>query len=226
MATVVRTTTGVRVLPGLGGTLAVQNASLIGNIKDLVKKGAGAAVDEARRRLAGQGGGGGPTLPPAPPMTFRPPPTNFTQSGGLCPVGFVFRNGRCEQVGMVGTIERLLPGGQTGTLMDEAGEAVLGAFGLPAIIPRQVGVIEDREGREGPILRCPTGLVLGKDSLCYPKAAIPRQFRKNPPAKKPPLTVTDANAIRRAASAKNRVKKLAGDVGFSCVTKGGSRRRT
>ena len=92
---------------------------------------------------------------------------------------------------------------------DVFGEAVVGAFGMPALIPAIVGEVNGN-----PIRRCPRGSVLGKDDLCYNK--LPRNFRKWPRAPRAPVTAGDAKAIRRADGARGRVKKLAGDVGFTC----------
>jgi len=142
-----------------------------------------------------------------------------------CPEGFRVnpQTGVCEKVGLIGGLERLLPGGATGTLPTVAGggggfgQAVIGAFGTPALVPMQAGTIQRLNGTTGAILRCPGGMVLGKDDLCYPKSVLGARgrFRKHPAARKPPVSVRDAQAIRQAESAKNRVKKLAQGVGFS-----------
>lgn len=92
---------------------------------------------------------------------------------------------------------------------DGFGAAVVGAFGMAALIPAIVGEVNGN-----PIRRCPRGSVLGKDDLCYNK--LPKNFRKWPRAARAPVTAGDAKAIRRAESARGRVKKLAGDVGFTC----------
>lgn len=97
-----------------------------------------------------------------------------------------------------------------------AGGVVAGVFGAPAEAPRAVGSISNDRGEVHPILRCLPGRVLGKDNMCYAKGSIPNKLRKWPKEPRPPITRRDAVAIRRAESAKNRVKKLAGDVGFTC----------
>lgn len=137
---------------------------------------------------------------------------------GGCPQGYEWdpRSGRCEQVGLGGLGRRLVPGGATGTLEDRYGEAVLGAFGTPAIVPAQVGTITDRAGNPSPIFRCPPGAVLGKDNLCYMKGSIPRQFRKWKPSPKPPMSAADAKALRRIGTLQKKVKRLAGNAGLSC----------
>ena len=96
------------------------------------------------------------------------------------------------------------------------GDAVMGLFGVPALRPAIVGQRTNARGETVPIRQCPPGVVLGKDNLCYAKGSIPNKMRKWPKAAKPPITAADAKAIRKAASAKNRVKKLAGSVGFTC----------
>lgn len=135
-----------------------------------------------------------------------------------CPEGFRIDpdTGRCVEVGFRGGIERILPGGQTGTLADVSGEAVVGAFGQPGILPMQRGTIQRSDGTVGPILKCPRGMVLAKDDVCYVKSAIPRRFRKWAPDPRPPVSAQDAKAIRQADRAKTRVKKLASKSGFTC----------
>lgn len=139
-----------------------------------------------------------------------------------CPRGFERdENGNCIRQGVRGVVERILPGGRSGTLADRFGEATLGAFGIPGIFPAQVGSRSNARGEVNPILECPPGAVLGKDNICYMKGSIPRKFRKWPPAPRAPVTAQDAKAIRKAASARKRVKKLAGNVGFKCQPKRG-----
>lgn len=92
------------------------------------------------------------------------------------------------------------------------GEAVVGMFGQAALEPMIVGGIMDHHGEMRPVRRCPRGTVLGTDNLCYNK--IPNNLRKWPKAARPPITAGDAKCIRRAAAAKNRVQKLAKDVGL------------
>jgi hypothetical protein len=144
-----------------------------------------------------------------------------TQLVAGCPDGYVNVNGRCEREGIGGAIQRFLPGGRTGTLADQYGEAVLGAFGIPGIMPSVVGQRQNARGEVNPILECPPGAVLGKDNVCYMKGSIPRKFRKWPPAPRAPVTAGDAKAIRKAERARGRVKKLAGNVGFKCSPKRG-----
>ncbi len=69
--------------------------------------------------------------------------------------------------------------------------AVVGAFGLPAIIPESEVVSR---------LVCPSRMVLGEDDLCYPKAVLRRdsRFRKHRPGRRPLLTGGERNIIRKA----------------------------
>ena len=60
--------------------------------------------------------------------------------------------------------------------------------------------------------RCPTGQVLAIDGLCYPRAMVPQQFRQWK-RKRPPMTVGDRNAIRKAASVRKRLVSLTRDAG-------------
>jgi len=94
-----------------------------------------------------------------------------------------------------------------GVSVATGGAAVQGAFGMPATTPS----VESRTMR-----RCPRRMVLGFDNLCYPKVILPRRskFRKWRGARRATLSVRDEMAIRRAASAKDRVLKLAKEAGL------------
>ena len=96
------------------------------------------------------------------------------------------------------------------------GQAVVGSFGLPAMIPEVVGSIQRRDGTVAPIRRCGARMVLGTDDLCYPKALLPRRskFRKWRMAPRPVISAGDTKAIRRAGRARDRVLDLAKDVGL------------
>lgn len=144
---------------------------------------------------------------------------------GDCPSGFRRdASGQCVRAGAIGTIQRALPFGETGTLGDVSGEAVIGGFGLPARVPAQVGTVTRNDGTVSPILRCPRRMVLGFDNLCYPKALLgPRsRFRKHRRPVKPPLSSGDVRAIRRARSVRDDVKDLADSVGFQCTNRPGA----
>lgn len=98
----------------------------------------------------------------------------------------------------------------------DPGRAVVGGFGLPAMVPDIVGSITRRDGSTGPIRRCMRTMVLGSDNLCYPKAVLPRRskFRKWRGDVRPAVSAADVKAIRKAAAAKDRVLALAKDVGL------------
>lgn len=148
-----------------------------------------------------------------------------------CPPGFTLKDGRCQEVGFTGVAHRILPFGDTGLLPQGpasagTGMAVVGAFGLPALQPSQVGSLTRNDGVTVPLLRCTAGFVLGRDNLCYPRVVLGRRgkFRKHPSMAKAPVTAEDAKCIRRAESAKKRVKNLATAVGFSCAARGARRK--
>jgi hypothetical protein len=100
----------------------------------------------------------------------------------------------------------------TGTQVGGGGQAVMGAFGIPAMAPR----METRIVRE-----CGPGMVLGRDNLCYPKSVLPKRskYRKWRGEPKPPISAADMRAIRAAARAQDRVKQLAKDVGLKPHTR-------
>jgi len=182
----------------------------------------------------GPRGGGGvdigpigitPQFPPRGGPTPRPlAPGVPTGTPVACPDGFELEplTGRCIRSGAGGMMERMIPGGGTGTLPGPGGVGtpVVGSFGIPALLPMQVGTITRNDGVVSPILRCRAGMVLGKDDLCYVRSTLPRGFRKHPPAPKPPISGSDAKAIRRADSARKRVASLAKKSGFTCKIAG------
>lgn len=149
-----------------------------------------------------------------------------TQTGGstlavTCQPGYVLGpDGTC--------ILDITPGGgglTTGapTIYPSNGQAaVIGAMGMPAVVPRLVGSVLNARNEQRPILRCPPRMVLGADNLCYMKPLAAR-WRKWKPTPKPPVSAEDARAIRQAAAAKKRVKKLAGSVGLVTHARGAHR---
>lgn len=118
--------------------------------------------------------------------------------GGDCPIPFQKVNpvtGKCEF--FVGDQPGAEPGGVGG------GQAVAGAFGMPAIMP-------DAE----PITRldCPAGMVLGRDNLCYPKEVLRRdsKFRKWRPGMRPILTGGERRGIAKARRSTNKARVAVG----------------
>jgi len=162
--------------------------------------------------------GGARPLPLSTQLATGAPVTQFSSPVPPqgCPPGFINVKGRCEQQGLRGSIERFLPGGQTGLLVDEAGQAVMGAFGVPAEVPMQVGTISRRDGTVGPVLRCRRGMVLGIDELCYVKSTIDKKNRKWVPARKPPISAADWRAAMSIKRVQKGVKRVASASGLSC----------
>lgn len=144
-------------------------------------------------------------------------PNNKPGAAASCPEGYRVDpdTGMCVTTGVGGTIQRYLPGGKSGTMADAYGEAVVGAFGTPALVPAQVGTITRRDGTTGPVLRCPPGAVLGKDQLCYMKGSIPRQFRKWKPDAKCPISRRDLQAMKAIGRVQKKIKSLASDAGLT-----------
>lgn len=171
----------------VGGDRGATIGGILGTIGEEILK---------RRRKPTAGAGGTPLVGP----------TNG--AGGPCPAGTIRAGSSCVD------LMALPPGGSPATfpapgttIMGPGGAAVVGSFGLPAIAPQMVSQI---------VRRCPRGMVLGDDDLCYPKAVLPKRsrFRKWRGEVRPPVTRADVRAIRRAASARERVLELAKDVGL------------
>lgn len=192
-------TSGVTAFGDGGGGLGLPG------LPELGKAGLDIAQEWIRQKLGLNGGGGG-VAETTPVQQQQCPPGSFEMAG------------RCVAPG------DMWPGGDPG-VFEAGGKPVSsngrGSMGMIGVTPTIVGSINGR-----PVRRCPSRYVLGEDNVCYHKAVIPRSLRKWRPARKPPVTAADAVAIRRADSARKRVKKLAGRVGFTCSTKGrGSTRK-
>jgi len=143
--------------------------------------------------------------------TIGPGATGLTDPGytggstGPCPSGYQWDGKQCIATGISGTVQRILPGGQTGTGSDVYGMAVMGSFGRPALQPYVAQQV---------VRRCPPGTVLGKDGLCYDKIA--NGDRMWPRGPRPLMTGGDMKVLRKAEALKKKVKRLATSSGFTC----------
>lgn len=63
--------------------------------------------------------------------------------------------------------------------------------------------------------RCPPGMVLDRNGLCYRKGT-PGLLREWKPGSRPILSAQDAKTLRKIASIQKRVRKAAGNAGFTC----------
>lgn len=132
---------------------------------------------------------------------ITPPTERLLGPEGPCDAGFIKVGTQCIDP------DAFLPGGKPLFQPDFNGQVVQGGFGLPATQPQGITRITRK---------CPRGMVLGIDDLCYAKAILPgrsklRKWRRPP---RPPITRRDTVAIRRAAGARDRVFELAKDVGL------------
>jgi len=91
-------------------------------------------------------------------------------------------------------------------------QVVPGAFGMPAATPE----IQTRTHRQ-----CPSGMVLGKDLLCYPKAVLRRdsRFRRWRPGAKPVLTGGQRRGISKARTAVTDAKEAISGLGVTVKKK-------
>jgi len=150
-----------------------------------------------RRRGGGQ---------PAPPLTvtqqrkadrFDPNVAAVDPSRpGGCPKGFSRSGNVCRRTGLVGAVQRGLPGGRTGFASLGGGAAVIGQYGA-AMEP----FIEDRLVRT-----CLPGMVLGKDGFCYNRRDISNKEREYPKGTRPLGTPGEMAALRKAASFGRRME--------------------
>jgi len=167
--------------------------AIVGGVTGFVTGGPGGAIIGA---LGGAGVGGGGGGSSAGGSNFQP--------SSQCPPGAIKVGNTCVAPG------NALPGGApltyptSGTQVTHGGATGMGPLGLyaaPDVVTEQVR-------------RCPPRMVLAVDGNCYLKAALPKKFRMWKPAPKPPVTASDAKAIRKAASATRRVERLAKKTGL------------
>lgn len=120
------------------------------------------------------------------------------------PGGMISKRGiRCSPGYRVGANGYCQPSGQSMPIL-----------GPVQVAPKVVGTIQRKDGTVSQIHRCPRGMVLAKDMLCYPKSMVPKKFREWKPAKKPPISVRDWDALKRAKRAKNRAESVAREAGL------------
>ena len=119
-------------------------------------------------------------------------------SRGNCRVGTRRIDGVCQRPtpGIVGKVQRLLPGGATGMEPIPAGDVVMGRFGA-AYEP----TVDTREVRE-----CLPGDVLGRDGFCYAKGTIRNKDRAHPKGTRPLGTPGEMACLRKAASFGRRME--------------------
>ncbi len=117
-----------------------------------------------------------------------------TKTAAACPEGFELdARGRCARTGLIGTGQRLFPGGETGFAF---GEAEVGRFGagLQPFV------------RESSTRICPRGSVLGIDGLCYNKRDLRNTDRFWPQGRRPLLTGGEMRCITVASRAANKLR--------------------
>lgn len=146
--------------------------------------------------------------------------------GASCPPGYYQDSqGRCAAGGIGGSVQRILPGGQSGYLpVSRPGTPVPGVTGtvqrmLPGgasgyveLQPVQgyFGVGAQPYGRQSMTLSCPPGMVLGKDNVCYSRSSIRRGDRKHPPARRPLLSANDGKILEKAHGLESKLNRVAG----------------
>ena len=206
--TTIRTSTGIftpgpAIQPPQSGPITApspNDTSASGIVGDLLNRAGRAAADRIGREI---------TSRINPPQSVPSTPGGATNP--LSPSGFApdAARGPCPEGRIrVGTLcvdpLAAAPGGRPLAIPaggDASGMSPLGLYAEPQV---------ETQTR----LKCPPGLVLGIDNRCY--ASLPNKYRKWKKKAKPPITASDMKAIRRAAAAQKRVKKLAGNVGFTC----------
>lgn len=126
-----------------------------------------------------------------------------TQPRG-CPEGYIEVAGQCVRP------QAVPPGGDPFTI-PAGGNAVQGAFGMPAMTPAQT----QRVHRS-----CPEGMVLGKDNLCYPRQVLPRnsRFRKWR-SSKPKISAGEWKTLKRAERTAEKAKKVAKTAGYKVTNR-------
>jgi len=158
------------------------NPVITGGFTGVTRAGGPSIIDTAINRFAPTNRGGAAALP-------------------SCGTGFHRdAQGRCVKSGVIGALQRFVPGGKTGLqpMLEDFGEAVMGRFGA-ALVPAQLPATR---------LRCPRGAVLGMDDLCYNRRDLKKSERKWPPGTRPVLTGGQVNTLREAQRIQHRMAKL------------------
>lgn len=173
------------------GILSIGGA-IVGGIAGAVTGGPGGALAGAR---AGYGigssleGGGSQTQQVAGGSPAVPGLVATTPGG--CPAG---------SIGFPPFCVDLRPGGAgsgSGVLVSPGDPRTSAMMAAGGVVP---------ESRTRTQLRCPRGMVLGIDDLCYRRGSLRKDQRKWVPGRKPLLTGGDLNAISKAARAASRLK--------------------
>jgi len=197
-----------------GHELNFVHRRVLGAIGGFVTGGPGGAASGFFGGVGGANGGAGTTtaaerraLGPDVGNTCRPPyvrhPTTGRCTLDRADTGVGTDVGTRPTEGWRARFERFFPGGETGTEVatEGYGDAVIGAFGIPALEPAIVGAVQRRDGTMAPIRRCPPGLVLATDELCYAKGtkglAAHRKWKPSGACFLPPR---DVKALRRAVA--------------------------
>lgn len=140
-------------------------------------------------------------------------PPRFTSEAQVCPPGRFRVGSRCVDIlaappgGVPFTTEAGVSiNGAGGAVAFEFG-AVQGAFGLPATVPMSMPATR---------LRCPRGMVLAIDNLCYPRSVLPRRSknRKWRAARRPPVSNKTMRALAALDTVDDALKKLSKAGGF------------
>ena len=156
----------------------------------------GRAVGGAIRGALDFNGGGAP-FPVVAPLVGPTDP---------CPGGFrIPGTDRCFETPFT-------PQLPTGEVPIGTGAVTPGAFGALSVDPVMMTSVR---------LRCPTGLVLGKDDRCYAqgKGGISNSQRKWPKAPRAIMSAQDGKILRKADAVRGRVKRVAATAGFTCKKK-------
>jgi len=104
------------------------------------------------------------------------------------------------------------PGPDGAPSTNGTGRVVQGAFGIPAAEPDVKSSIR---------LECPSGMVLGRDDLCYPTEVLRRnsRWRKWRPGMKPVLTGGERRGITKARASITRARDAVAGVGLTVKKK-------
>ena len=107
-----------------------------------------------------------------------------------------------ERPGALGAIQRALPGGFSGYVDADAGQALMGQYGA-GLAPNVIATTR-RDCSFGGQVR---GMILGSDGLCYNKGQISNKERFWPRGRRPLLSGGEMRAISIAARAASRVQR-------------------
>ena len=161
------------------------------------------------------------TSAPASSRAATCAPGFWEDASGNCVPSVVPGTGVAERPtpGVVGAVQRFLPGGSSGTTMQNTGLISPGIRNVETMVCPTFA-----DGKKGLLWMD----ALSGQVICLPRGTNGKGFgliRKNPPRRKAYITAADISELKSIASTKTKAKAFAKLTGQTCAPNGASRRK-